>query len=120
MFSHRKPRRTPFQREADDQLEALRDDCIAIYLNSGMTQKDIHARGGPTPQTISRWLYKETLFPRYSTIDSFARAVGYGMQLSPLEQIAAAHQQPLATRLGLDIAFAGKPRMPAKRKQGAK
>ena len=71
-----KVRKTLFARELDEQLEELRDDCIALYLNSKLNQQQIHAAGGPTPSTISKWLYKETMFPRYSTISSFLSALG--------------------------------------------
>lgn len=113
----RKQRKTPFTREQDAALEDLRDDCIALFINSGLTQKQLHERGGPTPQTTSKWLYKETQFPRYSTIESFAYACGYGLTLAPLTAIARAHEQPIARRLGLDIALAGRPRMPAKKRK---
>lgn len=69
-------RKTPFERDPNEDLEDLRDDCIALFLNSRMTQKDITARGGPTPATISKWLYKETRFPRYETIQNFLKALG--------------------------------------------
>jgi hypothetical protein len=59
----RSERKTPFQREQNQKLENLRDDCIALFINSGLTQKQIHERGGPTPTTISKWLYGETHFP---------------------------------------------------------
>lgn len=69
----------------------MRDDCIALFLNSGMTQQQIHAKGGPTPQTISKWLYKETSFPRYQTLASFLRAMGYRFAIlgadTPAQQI---------------------------------
>lgn len=116
MFGRRE-RKRPLQREQLDQLEDLRDDCIALFINSGFTQKEIANRGGPTPATISKWLYKETHFPRYQTIESFLLALDYGLTPMPLAQIAAAHQQPIAQRLGLDIALAGRPRMPAKKRR---
>lgn len=74
-----KTRKAPFLREIDQDLEALRDDCIALFINSKLTQQQIHQAGGPTPQTISRWLYKETAFPRYSTISTFLHALGCRM-----------------------------------------
>lgn len=74
-------RRTPFQRELDEDLEALRDDTIALFLNSKMTQKQVHAAGGPTPGTISKWLYRETLFPRWQTIHTFCMALGYKLAI---------------------------------------
>jgi hypothetical protein len=76
LINRNKDRKTPFTREVDDELEAMRDDCIALFLNSRMTQKAVHAAGGPTPGTISKWLYKETLFPRFTTIRDFVKALG--------------------------------------------
>lgn len=74
-----KTRKTPFSREIDEQLEAVRDDCIALFLNSNLNQRQIHAAGGPTPGTITKWLYKETMFPRYNTISAFLNALGCHM-----------------------------------------
>lgn len=74
---HAKKRKSWMIREVDEDLENMRDDCIALFLNSGMTQQQLHAAGGPTPATISKWLYKETKFPRYSTINDFLRGLGY-------------------------------------------
>lgn len=72
----RRDRKTPFERDPDERLEDLRDDCIALFLNSGLTQKELQARGGPTPQTTSKWLYKETRFPRLQTVMAVANALG--------------------------------------------
>ncbi len=69
-------RRTPFQRQLDEDLETLRDDCIALFINSKMTQQQVHQAGGPTSGTISKWLYRETRFPQYRTINSFVHALG--------------------------------------------
>lgn len=114
---HRKPRRTPFQREQDDKLEGLRDDCIALFIDSGLTQKQIHERGGPTPQTISKWLYGETLFPRHSSIQTFLAALDH--ELMPVSSAVAAklREQGRNTYLNIDVSFAGKPRMPRKEKK---
>lgn len=114
MFGRRE-RTKPLTREQLTHLEDLRDDCIALYLNSGLTQKDIHAKGGPTPATISKWLYKETMFPRYQSIESFLLALGYGLTPQPLEAIAEARQQAMEDRLELDVSFAGRPRMPKRK-----
>lgn len=111
-----KNRKRPLEREQNEQLEDLRDDCIALFINSGLKQKDITARGGPTPTTISKWLYKETHFPRYSTIESFLLALGYGLTAVSLEKIKQLHDQPRRHRLQIDIEFAGRPRMPARKK----
>ena len=115
----RKNRKQPLQREQVEQLEDLRDDCIALYINSGLTQKQIHERGGPTPATISKWLYKETHFPRYDSIERFLLALDYGLTPMPLHQIEALRQKPLHERLELDVPMLRKPRMPAKRGQRA-
>ena len=108
----RKERSTPLQREQLDALENMRDDCIALFINSGLTQKQIHERGGPTPATISKWLYKETFFPRYSTIDSFLRALGYG--LAPV-LLVNVDPQRYEVRDSLSTPFIGRPRMPRKK-----
>ena len=81
MFGH-KERKIPFKHEPDEELEALRDDCIALFINSGLTREEIHRRGGPTSPTLGKWLYKETLFPRLATIQSFVRALGYKLVIS--------------------------------------
>lgn len=116
---HRKPRRTPFQREQDNKLENLRDDCIALFIDSGFTQKQIHERGGPTPTTISKWLYAETHFPRYSSIESFLLALGH--ELMPVSSSVAAELRAKgrSTYLNVDVGFAGRPRMPAKKRKAA-
>lgn len=63
-------------RETETELEAVRDKCIHLFTNSGLKRKDITAAGGPTSGTISKWLYRETRFPRYTTIASFLEALG--------------------------------------------
>ena len=75
MFGRRE-RSSPYQRDPITDLEDLRDDCIALFINSGMTMKQVHVSGGPTPQTISKWLYKETRFPRMDSIRAFLQARG--------------------------------------------
>lgn len=113
----RKGRRQALQRDQLEHLENMRDDCIALFLNSKLTQKDVHERGGPTPGTISKWLYKETFFPRYTTIDSFLRAMGYGLMPFPLGDIVLARGHKLHERLNLGMKFTGQPVMPPKRKR---
>ena len=114
---HRKGRRTPFQREQDQKLENLRDDCVALFLDSGMTQKQIHERGGPTPQTISKWLYGETHFPRYATVEAFLAALGH--ELMPVSSALAAQMRERGRNSFLDIqlSFVGRPKMPQKGKK---
>jgi hypothetical protein len=113
----RKERKNPLKRQLDRELEDLRDDCIALFINSGLTQKQIHERGGPTPTTISKWLYKETHFPRLNTLQSFTAALGYGLQIAPREHVQDIRSTTsVGQRLKLDIGFAGKPKMPRRKK----
>ena len=72
-----------FHREPDSQLEDLRDDCIAVVLNSKLSFQEVTARGGPTTQTISKWLYRETKFPRLGTVRSILRACDYDLTIAP-------------------------------------
>lgn len=106
----RKGRKTPFQREPLARLEDLRDDCIALFLNSGLTQEDVHSKGGPTPKTISRWLYKETMFPRLDTIRAFLLAVGADLIAVPSPLAREMRRHPQQERLGLTTSTI--PRMP--------
>lgn len=107
----RKGRRTPFQREMDEELESIRDDCIALFVNSGLTQKQIHERGGPTPPTISRWLYKETVFVRMATVMSFTKALGGRITITADTNAI----RPRNQRLQLDVPIIGRPHMPRRR-----
>jgi transcriptional regulator with XRE-family HTH domain len=111
----RKGRRTPLVREQLEKLEDMRDDCIALFVNSKLTQKEIHERGGPTPGTISKWLYKETFFPRYATIDSFLRALGYALTPVPLGDLYQSAEVTRHERLGLPSNVV--PLMPTKKGQ---
>jgi transcriptional regulator with XRE-family HTH domain len=111
----RSERKRPLERAQNQQLEDLRDDCIALFINSGLRQKDIHAAGGPTPQTISKWLYKETFLPRYDTLERFLLALGYGLTPLPLHAIEDLKKRPLHARLELSAPLIGRPRMPKKR-----
>jgi len=98
----RKERKQPLQRAQLEALEDLRDDCIALFRNSGLTQKQVQEQGGPTTQTISRWLYKETMWPRYDTIERFLLALGYGLTPMPIAKIAELKRKPAHARLGMD------------------
>lgn len=122
----RKGRKTPLKRKPLASLEDLRDDCIALFLNSGLTQKQVHERGGPTPQTITRWLYKETVFPRMDTIRGILQALGADVVVLP--KPAADYEMQdrrISDRLGLSISVDERPQMPPrprtkKRKQWRK
>lgn len=76
-------RKTPLKREPIASLEDLRDDCVAVVLNSGLSFVGVHDRGGPTPQTTSRWLYKETMFPQLATIRAMLNACGHDITIAP-------------------------------------
>lgn len=113
----RKERKNPLTKQIDHELEDLRDDCIAIFLNSGLTQKQVHERGGPTTTTISKWLYKETKFPRLATIQSFIAACGYSLQIAPTQQVRDLRATgTVSQRLKLDLGVIGKPKMPRRKK----
>lgn len=110
----RKERKNPLQKVQSAKLEDLRDDCVALFIDSGLTQKELHARGGPTPQTISKWLYKETFFPRYDTIERFLLALDH--ELMPVSRAAAEslRAQGREAYLQMNTSFIHKPRMPKK------
>lgn len=105
----RKERSTPFKRDPLTSLEDIRDDCIAIFVNSRMTQVQVHEAGGPTPATISKWLYKETRFPRLDTVRAFYRALNHDLIPVPKPQADSWRREMKLLRT------AKKPRMPAKR-----
>jgi hypothetical protein len=108
----RKGRKTPLKREPLAKLEDLRDDCIALFINSGLTQEQVHAGGGPTPKTISRWLYKETMFPRLDTIRAFLLALECDLIAVPAPLAREMRTHDRAERLGLNVTTI--PRMPRK------
>lgn len=74
------------KREPDEALEDLRDDCIAIVINSNLTFKQVHEQGGPTPGTVSKWLYRETKFPRLTTVRAVLNACGHDLTITPMGQ----------------------------------
>jgi hypothetical protein len=71
------------KREPLTDLEDLRDDCVAVVLNSGHSFKRVHERGGPTPQTISKWLYRETMFPQLATVRAMLKACDHELTIAP-------------------------------------
>ena len=75
--------RKPMKREPLTDLEDLRDDCVAVVLNSGHSFKGVHERGGPTPQTISKWLYRETMFPQLATVRAMLKACDHELTIAP-------------------------------------
>lgn len=76
-------RKSSLRREPIAELEDLRDECIGIALETKRSFKDIHERGGPTPQTIGKWLYRETRFPQLATVRAILRACEYDLVVSP-------------------------------------
>jgi hypothetical protein len=115
MFSQR-VRSTPLKREPIARLEDLRDDCIALFINSGMTQQEVHALGGPTPATISNWLYKITKFPRLDTMRALVQAVGGDLVVVSAERAKELRTLSYGDRLNLDVTPLSRPRMPPLRK----
>jgi hypothetical protein len=115
MFGRKGPKRR-WKREPLANLEDMRDDCIALFINSGLTQQQAHERGGPTPNTISKWLYKETRFPRLDTMRALILALGCDFVIMAADQAAAYRSSAIGDRLGLDVALLGQPRMPQRRK----
>lgn len=113
----RKERKTPLVRQPLVSLEDMRDDCIALFVNSGFTQQQVHKAGGPTPATISKWLYKETRFPRLDTMRAFLVAVGYDFVIVDSATAATMFRAPQHTRLHLKAHTLSK--MPRKKKRAA-
>lgn len=72
-------------REPRIDLEDLRDDTIAVVLNSGMSFTKIEQEGGPTTTTLRKWLYKETKFPRLDTVRSILKICGYDFAVVPTQ-----------------------------------
>lgn len=85
----RKDRLAPSKREPRTDLEDLRDDCIAVFLDSGMSMKEVHEAGGPTPVTTARWLYRETRFPRFDTIRAMLKALDHDLTVRPTDKSEA-------------------------------
>jgi hypothetical protein len=102
MFGRKKDRKTPFVMEPRADLEDMRDDCVALFLNSGKSFEDVHAEGGPTGPTVSKWLYKETRFPRLDTMRALVRAVGGDIVVVGVNTAATLRSQGLVTRLNTD------------------
>lgn len=112
-------KQTP-KRDPEPQLEDIRDDCIAIFLNSGMTYEEVHANGGPTHNTITRWLYKETRFPQFATIRTFLKACGSDLVVVS-ERMSDKLKGTLTDgeRLGVEADYIGKPTMPRRKERKA-
>lgn len=110
------------KRDPEKELEDIRDDCIAIFLNTGMTYEEVHAKGGPTHNTITRWLYKETRFPQFATIRSFLKACGADLVAVSGGKASDLRHQSREDRLDIQEGYGRHPTMPrrALRKQARK
>lgn len=64
-------------------IQDLRDETVGIMRASGLTQKQIHERGGPTPATQTKWNYEETKRPWINTIRGALQACGYELAIVP-------------------------------------
>jgi hypothetical protein len=82
-------------REPIAQLEDLRDDCIAVVLNSKLSFKAVQERGGPSPQTTSKWLYKETRFPQLATVRAMLNACDHEITIAPY---GSSRIEPIASK----------------------
>lgn len=80
-------KKTHTKREPIAELEDIRDDCIAVVLNSGLTFKQVRERGGPTPQTTGKWLYRETKFPQFATIRAILNACDFDITIAPKGEV---------------------------------
>lgn len=99
----RNGRKTPFKREPIAELEDLRDDCIALFLNSGLNFQQVHDQGGPTPQTVSKWLHKETQFPRLDTMRALCKAIGGDMVIVGARTASQIAGRSQVTRLNIPL-----------------
>ena len=83
-------------REPLAELEDLRDDCIAVVRNSGLNFKQVKERGGPTPTTTSKWLYRETRFPQLATVRAMLNACGHDLAIAPHGEVTIRRFNPNA------------------------
>jgi lambda repressor-like predicted transcriptional regulator len=54
----------------------LRDDVVSLIRNSGLTLAQIHARCGPTPNTLLNWMDKRTMRPQMGKMQAVLRILG--------------------------------------------
>lgn len=76
-------------------IQDIRDTVVGIMKASGLTQKQIHERGGPTPGTQSKWNYEETKRPWLNTMRGALQACGYDFVIAPATQAVEAAPQHL-------------------------
>lgn len=60
----------------------LRDQVVAAIRRSGYTFEEIHRRGGPVPQTLSKWQAKEVQRPHMVTMIKALNAMGMSLRLA--------------------------------------
>lgn len=56
--------------------EDLRDDIVSIAMNSGKTEEQIEAEGGPVVQTQRNYKLRITKQPKLPTVMAYLRACG--------------------------------------------
>ena len=66
-----------------EAYEDLRDDVITLVMNHKMTFEEIHARCGPTPDTLVRWMTKIVHKPQLGKVQSVLRILGYDLGVVP-------------------------------------
>lgn len=59
-----------------EDIQDLRDDVMALIRNSKMDWEDIHAKFGPTVQTLHRWDQKTVKSPQLGKMRTALRAIG--------------------------------------------
>ena len=81
-----KERREFLQKQKElEYYEDLRDDTISIAKNSGLSFAEIHARGGPTVTTLTKWLDKEVSRPWTGKLRSTLRICGHDLGIVELK-----------------------------------
>ena len=80
---HRLPKAERITRKEEIQraTESLRDDVISVIRNSPLTFEDIHARCGPHPTTLIKWLERTTKRPHVSTMVAALQACGHQLKI---------------------------------------
>jgi len=74
--ARRKERVAKMLAEREEVIADLRDQCVGEAFTSGLSDQQIHANGGPTPQTLRKWRMKQVRLPQLATARMLLRAVG--------------------------------------------
>ncbi len=64
--------------------EALRDDVMSHWRNSGMTLDRLHEISGVSTVTLSNWANRETKFPQMATAQAILKALGKRLTVATL------------------------------------